>query len=87
MKYALNISNENRILSATFAKYAPKDAILVDKLPDGNIADYLYVDGEYVYEPIPVEEVVPEPSAQDDTDAMLIDHEYRLTMLELGLTE
>lgn len=25
------------------------------------------------------------PSAQDDTDAMLVDHEYRLTLLELGL--
>lgn len=32
---------------------------------------------------------VPEaaPTAQDDTDAMMVDHEYRLTMLELGLTE
>ena len=28
-----------------------------------------------------------EPSAQADNDAMLIDHEYRLTLLELGLTE
>lgn len=27
------------------------------------------------------------PTAQDDTDAMLVDHEYRLTMLELGLAE
>ena len=27
----------------------------------------------------------PVPTAQDDTDAMLIDHEYRLTLLELGL--
>ena len=31
----------------------------------------------------------PEPTSrhtkQDDTDAMLIDHEYRLTMLELGV--
>ena len=27
------------------------------------------------------------PTAQDDTDAMLIDHEYRLTMLELGVNE
>lgn len=27
------------------------------------------------------------PTAQDDTDAMLIDHEYRLTLLELGLNE
>lgn len=35
-------------------------------------------------EPAPVED---EPSPQDDTDAMLIDHEYRLTLLELGLTE
>lgn len=25
------------------------------------------------------------PSAQDDTDAMIIDHEFRLTLLELGL--
>ena len=37
--------------------------------------------------------VVPEtteeyiPTAQDDIDAMLVDHEYRLTMLELGLAE
>lgn len=30
---------------------------------------------------------VGKPSAQDDTDSMLVDHEYRLTMLELGLTE
>lgn len=41
-------------------------------------------------EPEPVEptpEPEPEPSAQDDVDAMLIDHEYRLTLLELGLVE
>lgn len=29
------------------------------------------------------DEVSTEPTAQDDTDAMLIDHEYRLTLLEL----
>lgn len=26
------------------------------------------------------------PTAQDDIDAMLIDHEYRLTLLELGIS-
>lgn len=26
------------------------------------------------------------PTAQDDTDAMLVDHEYRITLLELGLS-
>lgn len=29
----------------------------------------------------------PEPSEEEDTAAMLVDHEYRLTMLELGLSE
>ena len=27
------------------------------------------------------------PTEQEDTAAMLIDHEYRLTLLELGITE
>lgn len=29
----------------------------------------------------------PVPSAQDDIDAMLVDHEYRLTLLEQGQAE
>ena len=40
--------------------------------------------------PVEVPELAPlppTPSAQDDTDAMLVDHEYRITLLELGLTE
>ena len=34
---------------------------------------------------VPEPEPEPEPAAEDDTDAMLIDHEYRLTLLELGV--
>lgn len=33
------------------------------------------------------EEAVSILNPQADTDAMLIDHEYRLTLLDLGLTE
>lgn len=33
-------------------------------------------------EPEPIE---VEPTAEDDVDAMLVDHEYRLTLLELGV--
>ena len=33
--------------------------------------------------PAPIAEPAPDPQA--DTDAMLIDHELRLTMLELGI--
>lgn len=35
-------------------------------------------------EPEPAPE--PEPTAQEDNDAMLVDHEYRLTLMELGVT-
>lgn len=31
-------------------------------------------------------EVEEEPSVEDDIDAMLVDQEYRITMLELGIT-
>lgn len=83
MKYALNLKTDGRILSATYEEYASPDAILVDKLPDGDISEYLYVNGEYVHDPLPEPEIVAEPTPQEDTDAMLVDHEYRLTMLEL----
>lgn len=35
----------------------------------------------------PVFEEVVKRTAQDDTDSILVDHEYRLTLLELGVTE
>lgn len=41
-------------------------------------------------DPVPVPEPEPGPyvpTEQDDTNAMLVDHEYRLTLLELGLTD
>ena len=33
------------------------------------------------------EPIVEEPTPEEDTAAMLIDHEFRLTLLELGITE
>ncbi len=55
--YALNLSADNRILSATFEQFAAPGQPLVEALPDGNICDYRYIDGEYVYDPIPEPEV------------------------------
>lgn len=40
-----------------------------------------------VEEPEPEPEPTPEPTLEEDTAAMLIDHEFRLTLLELGITE
>ena len=78
MRYALNLSTDNRILSATYAKYAPANAILVDTLPEGNIADYLYQNGEYIHSPLPkpnyeVQEQIAELKSQlESTDYKII---------------
>ena len=56
--YALNLNKDHRILSATFAEFAPPSQPRVSTLPTGDINDYLFVDGEYVYDPVPVP---PEP--------------------------
>lgn len=44
----------------------------------------------YTWEEKPASPPVPqqaEPTPQEDTEALLVDHEYRLTLLELGLGE
>ena len=58
MMYALNLDKEHRILSATFDEFAPKSQPRVSTLPTGNITDYLYENGGYVYDPLPAP---PEP--------------------------
>lgn len=58
MSFALNINDEGRILSATFPEFATKDAIIVETLPDGDISDYRYVDGEFVYDALPKTEEI-----------------------------
>lgn len=41
----------------------------------------------YTYALVYEQESEPEPTEQEDTDAMLVGHEYRLTLLELGVTD
>lgn len=83
MKYALNLAEDGRILSVTFEKHAPTNAVIVETFPDGNVYEYRYVDGEYVYDPIPVPEVEKVP-----TDAERIaELEEALAMLLNGVTE
>lgn len=54
MKYALNLAEDNRILSAcdVLPNGIYEGMPLVDTLPDGNIHDYFYIDEKYVYDPI-----------------------------------
>ena len=72
MMYALNLNSDNRILSATFDEFAPPSQPRVEQLPDGNISDYLYVNDDYVYDPLPVPPTpTPEPTADEILDALL----------------
>lgn len=65
--YALNLDSNNRILSACIALPAtPQTMPRVETLPDGDINDYLYKGGKYVYDPLPVPpEPTPEPTADE----------------------
>lgn len=71
-KYALNLAEDWRVLSATFEKYAPADSVLVDEMPEGNLADYRWQDGAFVYDPLPEPDPAPEePSQLDRVEAQV----------------
>ena len=72
MRYALNLSEDGRILSATFEKYATENMVAVDALPDGDISDYLYQNGEYVYDPLPEPERPTDEATADDVINVLL---------------
>lgn len=77
MAIALKLYDDNRIHSAcTVLPNGNYDGMpIVDTLPDGNLLDYLYVNGEYVYDPLPEPEPsepetpAEEPSVWDELDA------------------
>ena len=77
MTYALNLADDGRIMSACLVlphgNY--KNIPIVETLPDGDITDYLYVDGEYIHDPLPK----PEPPEPQPT------HDERITALEATL--
>nr|DAT87726.1 MAG TPA: hypothetical protein [Caudoviricetes sp.] len=57
--YYLNLDKEtNRVLSASllFNGTSMPGSTAVETLPDGNLYDYLYVNGELVYSPIEKQE-------------------------------
>lgn len=85
MKYALKLDKDNRILSAWEVlpnrKYV--DMILTDILPEGDIYNYIYNDGEYIYNPLPKEEEEETPSNEE----RIAELEKALSLLLEGATE
>ena len=70
--YSLNLDKDGRILSACICLEGFEYTNIVDALPEGDISDYKYIGGEYVYDPLPEPEPQPEkPTIDDVFDALL----------------
>lgn len=70
--YSLNLSEDNRILSACVCLEGVEYENIVDALPDGDVSDYKYVNGKYVYDPLPEPEPeTTEPTADEVLDVLL----------------
>lgn len=87
MKYALNIDSDGRILSATYPEFAPASAFVVDALPEGDITDYRYVNGEFVYDPLPEPEVPDTGPTQEERISALEEENAMLLECILEMSE
>jgi hypothetical protein len=67
VKYALNLAEDNHILSACVVlPNGYHDGMpIVEVLPEGDVTDYFYIDDQYIYDPLPEPEH-PEPEATTD---------------------
>lgn len=73
MMFALNLGENGRVLSATLPEYAPVNAATVEALPDGDIYEYRYVDGDFIHDPLPKqEEETPAPTQLDRVEAQVM---------------
>ena len=85
VRYGLIIDENNRIISAVAQRYASADAIIVDKLPDGKYTDYLYVDGEFIYDPLPAPEQPEEDKPTPEERIAELEEKLRAAEILLGL--
>lgn len=69
--YALIISEDGRILSSTYDQYAPAEYPRVEKLPEGDITNYLYINNKYVYSPLPITKTEETPTQLDRIEAQV----------------
>lgn len=86
MQYALSLATDKRVLHATYDEYAPPEWPRVEELPMGDVTDYKYIDGQYIYDPCPKPEppALPQPT---DTEARLtaLEEDLAATKILLGV--
>lgn len=67
----LNLGQNGRVLSAALQETVPYGTVVAEKLPEGDITQYRYVDGEFIYDPVPVVEVEEQPTQLDRIEAQV----------------
>lgn len=86
-RYGLVLDEDSRIISAPVQRYAPDSAIIVDNLPEGDSRDYLYIDGQYIYDPLPEpEQPEPDPSLETRVTAVESDVADLTAAIKKGLS-
>lgn len=67
----LNLGQDGRILSAAFRNDGSCGAVAVAELPDGDITQYRYEEGVFVYDPLPQQDQQI-PTQLDRIEAQLV---------------
>ena len=71
----IDVGPDNRITGVRYPKFADHGDTVVDKLPDGDPLDYKYVDGQFVYNPL------PKPPAPPTAEDKVEEHEQLINTL------
>ena len=77
MTYKLSLDENNRIVYFTLSENAPAFLVRVNYLPDLQddkylIQDFKYIDGQYIYDPIPKPIPDPQPTKLDLIEAQVL---------------
>ena len=86
--YALNLAADSRILSVcTVLSIGSYDGMpIVNTLPDDDVTDYKYIDGKYVYDPLPKpEESEAQPTLEERVEQTEADIEYIAMMTGIDM--
>lgn len=83
-RYGLMLDEDNRVVSAVQQRYAQEGAVIVYDLPEGNLHDYLYIDGEFIYDPLPKPDV-PDPQPTQEERITALEAELLATKILLGV--
>lgn len=70
MLYSLKLDTDSRVLSACVCLEGKQYENVVDALPEGDITDYKFIDGEFIHEPQPQEVIIPEPTIEERLSAV-----------------